>query len=106
MKILVSNPKFKKEFKENIVQASRKGCKAEITDIKDYSSVIVYSSNRPVGKFFFEKDGDILVLTKKFIIEREYRPFECAINALVKFYKKKKIKYVVWHDENDIIDLS
>lgn len=95
MKIKVAKPSYSPEFKQAISHARGKRVYTEIIDDEKSTSVIVKSGNRKIGTFYFEKDGDILILSKKHIIEREYNPLEFAINDLTFYFKKKKIKYIL-----------
>jgi len=95
MQITVSNPKYSNDFKEAVARGKRKNCTTEIDDAKEQTIVYVRNANRVVGKLYFEKDDNKAILLKRYIIEKDYRPLEFGLSAVVKFYKKKKIKYVL-----------
>ena len=96
MKISINKPEFENSFLVSYKKATARGCSTFI-DKKDNDIYIeVKSNDRVIGKFSFVIDGDECISSKKFIIEREYYPFELAIFDLVKFLKRKKVKFVIW----------
>lgn len=96
MKVTISKPQFSDDFLFGLKKSTARGCSTFIDRNEDNIYVEVRSGERIIGKFSFIIDKDECTLTKKFIIEREYYPFELAISDLVKFLKRKKVKFVIW----------
>lgn len=96
MQLNVNKPNFDNNFKARIARAIGKGSSLEISSDGDFINIIVNANNRVVGKFTFNKGEEESILIKKFVIEREFYPFEFAISRLVKYLKKKKVKFIVW----------
>jgi len=96
MKVSVTKPKFSDEFTNSIARGTRKGAETTILSQDFYIYVLVKVGNRIVGKFIFEKEEPVVVLTKEYVFDREYSPFEFAISQLTKFLKKTKIKYILY----------
>lgn len=97
MQISIAKPGFSKDFKDRIARARGKGCSLQVNYEGKNINVIVSASARPVGKFSFTKEDDTCILHLRFIIEREYCPFEFAISGLIKELKKKGIKFILWN---------
>lgn len=96
MQVSVTKPTFEYEFKVKIAKAKAKKVHSQITEVEDRAYISVYSQNRPVGRFTFIKEDTIATIEKSHVIERDYYPLEFCISELVKYYKRKKIKYIDW----------
>lgn len=97
MQIAVNKPDFDQDFLKRVARARSKGCFVT-TDLQDNNlSVFVIANSRTIGKFSFALEEENCILFKKAIIEREYCPFEYTIFNLVKYLKRKKIKYILYN---------
>lgn len=96
MQVSVSKPRFEEDFKIKIAKAIAKELHSQITEVDDTVYVSVYSQKRPVGRFTFIKEETIATIDKSQVIERDYYPFEFCIAEVVKYFKRKKIKYIDW----------
>lgn len=97
MQITVNKPVLSDDFKLGLTVAIRKELSSEITEVNDYIYISVYSGTYPVGRFIFNKEEDKCILFRKTIISPSYHPFEYAISLLIKRFKRKKIKYLLWN---------
>ena len=96
MQISVKKPNFKTDFKASIAKAVAKELHSKIDQAEDHLFISIYSQDRPVGRFTFEKEEDCLSLKKFQVIEKDYPSFEFCISEVVKYSKRKKIKYITW----------
>lgn len=96
MKVSVNSPKFDDGFLFGLKKAIARGCTTLIDRTGDNIYIEAKSGDRVIGKYTFIIDGDECKMAKKFTIEREYYPFEVVVSDLVKFLKRKKIKFVIW----------
>ena len=93
MEILISKPNYSDEFLFKTATAKNKGVEISILPVEDGALfVLAQASGRTVGRFTFNKIGNVYLLEKKHVIEREFYPFELAIMRLVTHLKRKKIK--------------
>lgn len=97
MQILVSKPNFDQEFLKRVGRARSKGSSVSINLDENNLSVFVIASGRTLGKFSFSIEEENCILFKRAIIEREYCPFEFTVYSLVKYLKRKKIKYICYN---------
>ena len=97
MQITVRKPNYPPAFKAAIDHSYRKSVTHQLDNLNDRIYITVYSQKRPVGRFTYVVQEDKCVLEKRFVIERDYCPFEYSIATLVKYFKRKKIKYLLWN---------
>lgn len=97
MQISVADPEFSEEFLIKVSRAVGKGAVFNQDSQNEFINVFIRAGNRDVARFYFTKDGEDCILEKKLVIDRSYYPFEFAIFELVKFFKRKKIKYILWN---------
>lgn len=96
MQVSVNRPKYEDLFQTKISKAIGKELYSQITEEDDIIFVQVLTQGRVVGKYTFKKDDTIATIEKSQTIERDYFPFEFCIYEVVKYCKRKKIKYIDW----------
>lgn len=88
--------KLSEEIASKIRKGKTKGAVAEVILRDDVVLVVVVGSNRPLGRYAFFKKGDSLEFKSRQTIEREFFPFEVALEALQKWAKRHQIKQISW----------
>lgn len=96
MQVSVAKPQYEDDFKAKIAKAIAKQLTSEFTEVEERFFVSIYSQGRPVGRYSFIKEDSIATIEKNWTIERDYFPFEFCISEVVKYLKRKKIKYIDW----------
>jgi hypothetical protein len=96
MKIQVKKTKYPDDFLASIEKSLKKGVKSQITNIEDMIITAVYANGRPIGRFRFRLIDDTCKLEYKLIIEKDFYPLENIVYNLVKWLKRKKIKYILF----------
>lgn len=92
--IAVRKTKFPEGFKKLVSKAKFKGTTSQLDTKFNFIFMSVYANKRPVGRFMFETDGKRCFLKNKLIIENEFYPLEVAVNDLIIYCRKKKIKTI------------
>ena len=99
MKISTAKPNFDEEFRQKVLKAVGKELTSEITtDFTPHFSVKIFSQDRVIGRYSFvvDKEKKTATLEKQFTIERDYYPFEFCIVEVIRYFRNKKIKNVIW----------
>lgn len=88
--------KLPEEIASKVRKGKTKGALAEVILRDDVVLVVVIGSGRPLGRYAFFKREDSLEFKSKQTIEREFYPFEVALEALQKWSKRHQIKQISW----------
>lgn len=101
MRITVSNPNLNQKFRRGEHRGKNKGIVADIDLGVEYINIVVRAKQRIVGKFTFSRsipenadEPMEATLTKSYVYDGEYSPFEFAVSELTRFLRRKKIKYI------------
>jgi hypothetical protein len=94
MKISITKPDFSEDTLNKIQIANKKGVKVFINSTDSRDKAYAICDNRTVGKVFLSKEKTIARIYKKHIIEGDLYPLEAILFELVKFYKRRKIRFI------------
>lgn len=103
MQVSVLYPSLDSEFRSRLHTAHLKNSKASVRQNGDgvyveVRSNVPYNGHfRVLGKYWFEVEQDICTLERRQTIEKEYYPFELAIEALTEYFKKSEVKYIAFN---------